>query len=738
MLLVTYVNPYNMLADKIFHYSYSQIDNHKPAEFCLQALSNSNKLDLGLGYFSSASFNVLANGMARFIVNGGTMNLYINKYISEEDYNLLKGNHDDNFDKEFSLHFQYLKETFSSRDEHFFRCIAFLIKEHRINIKIIVLCNGGLPHEKYGIFTDNDGNKIYFNGSMNMTANAILGNLETIECTCSWKGKDSLEKVQSFEDHFTKVWNGKCEGIKIYDAKHFCSIIQDTYPNQDPEQLLSKEKEFIKHLNIENNKKDNNPSFPKHYKEGALPYQKEAYKAWVDKNKLGIFAMATGTGKTVTSLNCVLNEYQNDKYYQILILVPTLDLVDQWSNELANFNFRNEIVVSSLNPLWRKQLLNLSDRIRRGKKPNFVIISTYDSFVSKDFQTILPYISNNLILIADEAHNIGGTSVTQCFKKIQIKRRIALSATPERVYDDDNSQGIGVFFNDKFPYTYSFPMSKAIETGRLCRYYYYPRVAYLNEEEMELYSLYTKKLVNLWDDKNNCFTNKKEAEIIMMNRKRIIHKCNDKIKVYSEILKEIGENKLKYTFVYAPQGKYTNTNSEDVQLSEEDDISFINKLLAETKKSFPNKNCNTFTGKDSKSKRSILLKSFEDGTLDVLLAMKCLDEGVDIPRAEVGIFTSSTGNPREFIQRRGRLLRRHQEKKYSYIYDIIVIPDTISRAQSFKTMESNIVRSELKRVAYFSQLAQNCYANDGAYQVLNEIANHFGIIWNELTEKINQ
>ena len=173
-------------------------------------------------------------------------------------------------------------------------------------------------------------------------------------------------------------------------------------------------------------------------------------------------------------------------------------------------------------------------------------------------------------------------------------------------------------------------------------------------------------------------------------------------------------------------------------MSEEDDISFIQKLLDETKRIYPNKQCNTFTSKDNKETRSNLLKSFGDGTLDILLAMKCLDEGVDVPRAEVGIFTASTGNPREFIQRRGRLLRKHDDKKYSYIYDIIVIPDTISRESSFSSMESNLVKSELKRVAYFATLAQNCYTNGGAYETLNEIAHHFGIIWSDLLENIEQ
>lgn len=729
-----------MLADKAFYYSYSQIDRHQPAEFCLQALSNSVKLDIGLGYFSSASINVLANGMAQFIVNGGTMNLYINKYISHEDYELLKGVHDNKFDDELASHFCTLKKTLERRDEHFFQCLAYLIQAKRINIKIIVLNNGGLPHEKYGIFTDEYDNKIYFNGSMNMTANAILGNLETVECTCSWKGEDSKDKVLNFEDHFHKVWSGQCEGVIIYEAKRFCNEVMTSYPNQDPEMLIQKEKEFISQIQKERNKNTANaPHFPSKYKNGALPYQEDAYKAWLKNGKQGIFAMATGTGKTVTSLNCALHEFENDGYYHLLILVPTLDLVEQWLKELLNFNYKNTIVVSSLNAKWRSELVEISGRVKRGRETNYAVISTYDSFVHKDFQLLLPSLAKSMILIADEAHNIGGNLVKSCFKNLTVPRRIALSATPERIYDDEDTEGIGVFFNDQRPYVYSFPMSKAIKEGRLCRYYYYPKVAYLNKDEMDLYTYYTKRLVSLWDPAKKRFTNKKEAETIMMNRKRIIHKCNDKLRVYKDILQEIGKDRLKYTFVYAPQGKYTKVGDEiNVSLSEQDDISFIQKLLDETKRVYPNLKCNSFTSLDSKETRSTLLKAFGDGTLDILLAMKCLDEGVDVPRAEIGIFTSSTGNPREFIQRRGRLLRKHDAKKYSYIYDIIVIPDTISRENSFSSMESNLVRAELTRVAYFATLAQNCMANNGAYEVLNDIAHHFGIIWDELTQNIDQ
>lgn len=728
-----------MLSDKTFYHSYSQIDSHQPAEFCLQALSNSVLLDLGLGYFSSASFNVLAYGLAKFIVNNGKMNLYINQYVSKEDYELLRGKYDNRFDESITTEFIKLKHTLENRDEHFFQCLSYLIQTQRINVKIVVLSNGGLPHEKYGIFTDELGDKIYFNGSMNMTANAILGNLETVECTCSWKGDDSKEKVLNFEDHFHKVWNDQCEGVLVYEAKHFCSEVLSTYPDQDPELLLRKEEEFIHRLKKDKVRNSANaPHFPLKYKNGALPYQEKAYNAWVNNGRMGVFAMATGTGKTVTSLNCALHEFENDVFYHLLILVPTLDLVEQWKEELQNFNYKNVLNVSSLNSSWRKDLLEIRQKIRRGRPVNFAIVSTYDSFVIKDFQMLLPSLADKMILIADEAHNIGGKQVKSCFQKLSIPRRIALSATPERIHDDEDSEGIGVFFNDKYPYVYSFPMSKAIDAGRLCRYYYYPKVAYLNDEEMDRYAYYTKKLVSLWDEQKKSFKNKKEAEIIMMNRKRIIHKCDDKLRVFHDILSEIGEDRLNYTFVYSPQGKYEKIGNDNIELTEEDDISFIQKLLDETKKIYPRKRCNTFTSKDDKDMRSTLLKSFGEGKLDVLLAMKCLDEGVDVPRAEIGIFTASTGNPREFIQRRGRLLRVHDAKKYSYIYDIIVIPDTINRDQSSSSMESNLVRGELKRVAYFATLAQNCYANNGAYETLSEIAHHFGIIWSDLVSDVEQ
>lgn len=726
-----------MLADKSFDYSYSPIDEQQPGEFFLQAFRNSIRLEMGLGFFSSASFNVLADGFASFIVNGGSMSMYINQYITKDDWDMLRAEDaDNNFDQELVNSYERLKDTLSKRDKHFFECLSYLIREGRLNVKILVLANGGLPHEKYGIFTDEQNNKVHFNGSLNMTANALLGNLETIECTCSWEGAENKKKIETFEQHFHKVWNGNVNGIKIYEAKEFCKVIARDYPKSDPVELVTREEEFIAELNLDNNKKPSNaPHFPHKYS-APFQYQKDAYDSWKSNGKKGIFAMATGTGKTVTALNCALNEFNSDNYYHLLILVPTLDLVGQWINELKAFNFKKIIEVSSKNLTWRKTLVETTRKMKRNNSENFAIVSTYISFTNDDFQKLLPLLSDGTILIADEVHNVGSKNVNECFDKMTISRRIGLSATPERIYDEEGTNRINSYFNDNWPYTYSFPMSRAIKEGRLCKYEYYPRLAYLNEDEFREYKYYTTKLMQLWDSSKQKFSNKAEADIILMNRKRIIHKCNDKLRVFKDIIQEIGGDRLKYTFVYSPEGDINNGN-EDIQNGNVEK-NFIKELLKITKETFPNITCSSFTSAKDSKQRKALLDGFEEGKINVLFAMKCLDEGVDIPRTQYGIFTSSTGNPRQFIQRRGRLLRTHPNKKRGYIYDIIVLPSFRGSGESVTAMERSVVKPELVRAAYFASLSENHLTKGGSFDILCEIAHHYGIIWSDILKEIEE
>jgi superfamily II DNA or RNA helicase len=743
-----------MLKDKDFKYRYSTGRKDLPFDFCALALSNSAKLDIGLGYFSTASINILSIGFAHFISNGGKMRLYINQYLTEDDYILLHNNQTVDFEEYILQSFNALKTTFSKRDEHFFKCLSYLIQTNRIEIKIVISKDGGLAHEKFGIFTDEIGNKVAFTGSMNLTAAALVKNIETIECTCSWKGEDSRERIEISEQDFTEIWTGANEAVLVFPAKKFCQEIVKTYPNVDAHELLLQEKEIIKKL-VGNKVSEEiiptiqtvkEPHFPYKYPDGARRYQVEAYEKWLQNGKQGIFAMATGTGKTITSLNCALQEYQQDGLYQLLILVPTIALVEQWIEEIAQFDFKNLITVFSENPQWRQQIAKLEDKVSRGKKVNFVIISTYQSFINKDFQQILPHLPENMILIADEAHNIGSELVRAVFRKLHINRRIALSATPNRIYDEEGTSELEGFFNDKPSYVYNFSMKKAIEEGRLMEYCYYPKIAYLNDDEMQNYAQITEQLLRLFDSTTKQFKDSQKAKKLLMLRKRILHKADDKMRVFKGIITEIGQDKLKYCFVYVPEGKKMFDSDEAILYSNADndfetDIyeeTIIKKMLDTTKNIFPNTTCNTYTGKNSKAERKTILQGFEKGQINVLFAMKCLDEGVDVPRAEYGIFASSTGNPRQFIQRRGRLLRKHSEKTFAHIYDIVVVPNFQSPyySEDFWNMERSLVRGELNRVAYFANLATNNYT--GALKSLDEVARFYDLVLSELILSINQ
>lgn len=744
-----------MLKDKDFKYRYSTGRKDLPFDFCQLALSNSSNFDIGLGYFSTASLNILAVGFAHFISNGGKMRMYINQFLTEDDYNLLKENKKIDFEDYILKSYNDLKTTLSKRDEHFFKCLSFLIQNKRIEIKIVVPKDGGLAHEKFGIFTDSKGDKVAFTGSMNLTAAALVKNFETIECTCSWKSDDNRERIEMSEQDFTEIWNGSNNNVFVFPANKFCQEIVMNYPNVDSDELLSQEKEIIRKLSSRTKEQEKTiskfltviePHFPNKYPDGARQYQIDAYDAWIKNGKLGIFAMATGTGKTVTSLNCALNEYQADGVYQLLILVPTIALVEQWIEEIAQFDFKNVISVFSENSKWRQQIVKLEDKVNRGKKLNFVIISTYQSFTNKDFQQILPLLPESMILIADEAHNIGSELVRSIFRGLHINKRIALSATPNRIYDEEGTAELEGFFNDKPPYVYNFPMSQAIKEGRLMEYCYYPKLAYLNETEMQEYAEITEQLLRLFDNKTKQFKDNQKAKKLLMIRKRILHKSEDKIRVFKEIITEIGTDKLKYCFVYVPEGKKMFDSDEAILYSKSDndyeaenyEETIIKKMLDITKEIFPNTTCNTYTGKNSKVERKTILQGFEKGQIDVLFAMKCLDEGVDVPRAEFGIFASSTGNPRQFIQRRGRLLRKHSAKSFAYIYDMVVVPNFQSPfySKEFWNMERSLVQGELNRVAYFANLATNNYT--GALQSLDEVARFYNIVLSELILNVNQ
>ena len=693
-----------MLTDYNFKYLYSSGAKDSPIEFFNNALARSVRFDLGLGFFSSASLNVLSYGFAKFLSNQGRMRLYINQYLSEEDFTAFTSVPEKIEDKVIN-DFWAMLNILSNRDKHFFNCLSYLISTERIDIRIVIPKSGGIAHQKFGVFTDESGNKISFIGSLNLTASALTSkNIESISCQSSWKGGEAI--IVEYENLFNDYFSGGLDDVLVIKAENFSREIVKAFPTKEIQDIIDDEKRIINSWqDLDRSPNDeispaseDEPRFP--YATGAFPYQIEAYESWKNNGCTGIFAMATGTGKTITSLNCVLEEYKITGKYQLLVLVPSNDLVEQWEGEIRKFNFRNIYIVNGMND-WHKSITELINDASWGIERNYVIISTYKSFTDASFQTMIKKLNDeNLILIADEAHNVGSRTVREAFNTLPIRKRIALSATPTRKYDEEGTTAIEEFFHDIPPYCYSFSMERAIREGRLTHYLYFPKVVYLNDSEMKRYVSYTKRLLAFYDSKEKKLADSPEVTELLMRRKRIIHKAQNKYDVFMDIVDKLVKlGKTKYCFVYVPEGVDYNT---------EDGEHILEKMQGLVYAKYPYIHTSSFLGGDAGKKDK--LRAFAEGKIDMLFAMKCLDEGVDVPRTEIGIFTSSTGNPRQFIQRRGRLLRKHNEKSFAYIYDTIVVPDqNYNEDSGTYEMERSLVRNELLRVAYFASLSDNYY-----------------------------
>ena len=310
---------------------------------------------------------------------------------------------------------------------------------------------------------------------------------------------------------------------------------------------------------------------------------------------------------------------------------------------------------------------------------------------------------------------MGANNIQSKLKDIKVDKKIGLSATPKRIYDPEGTIAIDSFFKDSPPYTYNFGMEKALEFGFLTGYKYHPQIVELTDEEFEEYVEISKKLLKFFDFENGKFKDDPIVEILLLKRKSIIHKAFNKLSLFSSIIGELRKlKKNKFVFAYIPEG---NTQDKDG-----DTVKILNQYLKRVHKDYPKIKMNSYTSEDQNLDE--ILRGFEDGKIEVLFAMKMLDEGVDIPRAEVGIFASSTGNPRQFIQRRGRLLRKHKDKAYATIYDMVVIPKLDSNFGELYNIERNLVKNELNRVAYFASLSMNFYDSK---ESLNEVCKKYDL-----------
>lgn len=704
-----------MLSDVHFKHSYTS-GYDEPKDFFTEALIESCNFDLGLGFFSSSGIRSLSYGFALFIANGGKMRVVMNHILSKEDKEVIENGQKhliEDFEDNILCDIKKLIETLSKEDEQFFRCLSYLISVDRIKFLATISTKGGLGHDKYGIFKDEKGNKVAFIGSANFSQSALELNGETITVFTSPNDDNRIAEYQTL---FDQSWENDTPHLIHIPIEHVKTFIREKFPEAPLTNLIEEGINLRESIGMDNDVpqkyykpiskrildkielKEQEPRFP--FPE-ERKIQIDAYNAWIGNGKKGMFAMATGSGKTVTALNCIRKQYKENGYYKAIIVVPTQALAIQWEHEAKSFNFQN-IVSTHSDKDWKDVLSRYITRSLLDSTKSIILITTYATFNRNDIQSFLKKVrgAETFIYVADEAHNIGSQNSLKHLPEM-INWRIGLSATPERIYDDLGTEKLYEFFDSKPPkYTYRYTMKQAIEEGILCHYDYYPIFIELTSSEMEEYERISDQLRKYIDADTGKY--KPNAERLLLKRKRIIHKAENKKIAISDLLEELKQKqKLDYTFVFVPEGYEPDYSINDSYNIDQDDIHIIDEY-AQMFKEHGYSYHKYISGLDDAPS---ILQNFADGDIQILLSMKCLDEGVDIPRAEHAIFCSSTGNPRQFVQRRGRVLRKCKGKEKARIWDLIVTPPNI--LDESNKIERNLFFNEVKRIVNFAALADN-------------------------------
>lgn len=704
-----------MLSDVHFKHSYTS-GYDEPKDFFTEALIESCNFDLGLGFFSSSGIRSLSYGFALFIANGGKMRVVMNHILSKEDKEVIENGQKhliEDFEDNILCDIKKLIETLSKEDEQFFRCLSYLISVDRIKFLATISTKGGLGHDKYGIFKDEKGNKVAFIGSANFSQSALELNGETITVFTSPNDDNRIAEYQTL---FDQSWENDTPHLIHIPIEHVKTFIREKFPEAPLTNLIEEGINLRESIGMDNDVpqkyykpiskrildkielKEQEPRFP--FPE-ERKIQIDAYNAWIGNGKKGMFAMATGSGKTVTALNCIRKQYKENGYYKAIIVVPTQALAIQWEHEAKSFNFQN-IVSTHSDKDWKDVLSRYITRSILDSTKSIILITTYATFNRNDIQSFLKKVrgTETFIYVADEAHNIGSQNSLKHLPEM-INWRIGLSATPERIYDDLGTEKLYEFFDSKPPkYTYRYTMKQAIEEGILCHYDYYPIFIELTSSEMEEYERISDQLRKYIDADTGKY--KLNAERLLLKRKRIIHKAENKKIAISDLLEELKQKqKLDYTFVFVPEGYEPDYSINDSYNIDQDDIHIIDEY-AQMFKEHGYSYHKYISGLDDAPS---ILQNFADGDIQILLSMKCLDEGVDIPRAEHAIFCSSTGNPRQFVQRRGRVLRKCKGKEKARIWDLIVTPPNI--LDESNKIERNLFFNEVKRIVNFAALADN-------------------------------
>ncbi|MCX6818518.1 MAG: DEAD/DEAH box helicase family protein [Candidatus Aenigmarchaeota archaeon] len=661
-------------------------------DFYIPVLSESTLYKRIAGYFSSNSFAIAAKGISKLIENNGKIQLIANVIISEEDQNAIRQALD-NIENDCILEIKNIEEGL--KKDHI-AMLGWLIKNGKLEIKIAVV-KKGVEHQKIGVMYDINGNIISFSGSENETFYGWLKNDEQFHVFRSWIDGDDIH-LQPDIERFDTLWENKSNQVKVYS-------ISDAFKNGLIE-LAPKDADEFKKLSEKNIKQLLNS-----YKEmNAIgvrlrEYQKMAIQCWMNRGRKGIFEMATATGKTYTALGCLKKVIEEEKRLLCVISTPFGHLNRQWYDAIKDFGLDyTTIIADSSNSDWKRELANGVCDIENQVFDVLVVITTHSTLSSQEFIKNIKMCKCKMFLIVDEVHGVGATKRRLGLIENYVMR-LGLSATPKRYFDEDGTDIILKYFGESLNEkpTFEFSLHEAINTinpddpdgkAYLAPYEYKPYFVELTNIELNEYIEKSKKIAKAYylskdkDEKNEYY------QLLCILRQKIIVNAENKLIAFSQILKDMDD--VSDCLIYCSDKQI------DKVMKILDKMNIKKHRFTMVEGVAPKKEYGGL------SERSFILNNFRKGVYQALVAIKVLDEGVDIPSAKNAIILANSGNPKEYIQRRGRVLRQAKNKSKAIIYDVTVIPKLNEKVpEEIASTERNIIRKEIKRLREFSISALN-------------------------------
>jgi superfamily II DNA or RNA helicase len=674
-------------------------------DFYVPVLSSAVGYDRLTGYFSSQILALAARGIAGLIANGGSMRLVASPEFTEEDVRAFQSAStveevDERLDELFEKAVGDVESLADVIAQNHLRALGWMLKNGKLEIRVLIpkSLDGrrGIFHSKVGVLSDASGDTISFSGSVNETAAGWTHNIEEFKVFRSWDGV-SARWVDHDKSQFDRYW------APAGDMGFYARPVP---------QSVKKKLEDVAPLDI--SEVDLSIDF---FEAGEVSrpelrgYQRDAVDAWVESDMRGLLEMATGTGKTLTATECIRKFQETADRTLTVVTAPYQHIASQWANVLSELDPVSTFGSGS----WAAGIADDVSRLGSGFKKHAVWISVQNTAASARFGAFVEQATARVsrsLFVGDEAHGLGAKTFRQSLRP-SFDVRLGLSATPHRWFDESGNDVIEEFFGGV---VFEFGIHEALQwrdpvTGQtpLTPYDYEPRFVDLDEDEMEEFlSLSTQ--ISLEMARNRDSEKSEKLERLLFRRAAVIKKARQKIELLPTILQDIG-----------------NAHDLLIYCHSQEQMTAVMEVCSRHRIKF-----SRFTGDEGTrpmneygglSEREWILKAFEDKDLDALVAMKCLDEGVDVPSARLGIILASSTNPREFIQRRGRLLRRSPGKEKAVIYDVIVVPNFSAGVQAdLRAAARSIIQKELERIEEFSRDASNSeIINARILEKLNEM-----------------